>query len=62
MPSTNLRIPEALRDEVRRVAKANGTSLNAVAVRAFEDYIANTEWRDRALAAEDELRRLKGEQ
>ena len=65
MPSTQpraFRLPTVLYEDVQAAAERNGETATDAVVWGLQQYLERDSWRDRALAAEAELRRLKGEQ
>jgi hypothetical protein len=61
-PSHNLRIPDEVWFPAVKRAEEQHENVTAVVVRGLRAYLDEPSWRERALAAEAELRRIKGEQ
>jgi hypothetical protein len=51
-----------LYEDVQAAAERNGETATDAVIWGLQQYLERDSWRDRALAAEAELRRIKGEQ
>ncbi len=60
-PTRTVRVPDELWTEALEASRVHGETVADVLTRALHSYVQDG-WRERALAAEAELARLKGEQ